>query len=163
MGKRNDQERSARREAFFKEHGFFTVKVKNDLSELQTIVGEWSLETFPDSTPEGHTRHMAREVQEIMEAVESGDIQGVAHECGGLLVMLLGMAHRLEFDLFTQAAILMPQLMARRWCPADKDGIIEHDRNIPDIYEKGEGSTFGGLPKSEAALQYNWQKIRAGK
>jgi len=98
------------------------------LSGFQRYVGEWNVKTFPDSTFKGHIHHIKKEVEELEEAYLSSNDYHVAQETADVFIMLLSLAHRLEFDLMDEAANKMRILLRRKWQEPDENGVIEHVR-----------------------------------
>jgi len=99
---------------------------------LQKVIGAWHIRTFPDCTPKGHIEHMEKEIQELKKAFEAEDIEMIKEEASDLLIMLMAIAYRLDFNINLEAYVKFSQLRNRFWCFPNEYGVIEHVR-VPGI------------------------------
>jgi hypothetical protein len=103
----------------------------SDLTEFQKNVGNWGVKTFPELTIAGLVAHIKKEILELEEALFFKNKQGVSEEASDLLILLLGIAHRVGFDLLETAEEKFDVLLLRDWMPPDEHGVIEHVRDLP--------------------------------
>lgn len=68
---------------------------------LQRMVGEWGNRTFPQSTPDTILAHLRDEIDELIEARETGE--DVAVEAADCFLLLLHFAYRNGFGLVDNA------------------------------------------------------------
>lgn len=94
---------------------------KASLVRLQVEVGEWGDRTFPTGTPTSIIRHLRKELDELESShapVEAAD----------MLILLLQLAHRSGFVLYTETRKKLEINYGRTWQAPDADGVIEHVR-----------------------------------
>lgn len=98
------------------------------ISEFQKYVGFWGMRTFPRENATSRAEHLAREVEELKEAISKRGILDIGEEAADCFILLLGIAHMYQFDLFGQATKKMITNELRRWGEPDELGVIEHIR-----------------------------------
>lgn len=98
----------------------------SDMDALQASIGEWAAATFPDRPTSGIVKHMRREVEELDIAVE--DDGGSAYEVADVIILALNLAHRMGFSAAEAVEAKMRVNRARKWGPADSEGVREHVR-----------------------------------
>ncbi len=94
------------------------------MSILQDMIGEWEIKTFPDQTIEGMKNHLKRE---IIEYFNAKDFANEIEESCDIVILLLGIAHRQNYDLLAQIREKFEcDLMHRKWGVPDAEGVISH-------------------------------------
>jgi NTP pyrophosphatase (non-canonical NTP hydrolase) len=96
----------------------------SELLTFQREVGQWGRETFGNyyQRVEGVVEHLAREVQELADTHDPAE----AADC---LILLLGHADIMGYDLLLAARIKMEINRRRQWGKPDAYGVVEHVRN----------------------------------
>lgn len=84
---------------------------------------EWSLRTFPESTPASVAAHLAKEIIELQDDPES------VEELVDIVALCFHSAARQGHDLTAALDAKLPVLKDRRWAPADANGVREHVRD----------------------------------
>lgn len=120
--------------------------------ELASVVGAWSLETFgPRERFEGHVRHLERELDELLRAVERRDTVAMAKEAADVAILLMGLAPRAGFDLIAAVRAKMAQNVCREWGPPDAQGVIEHVRVAQEDQDTENNVILGAYLSGETA------------
>jgi NTP pyrophosphatase (non-canonical NTP hydrolase) len=103
------------------------------LSGFQRYIGTWGQDTFPDATINGQLAHLDLELNEVHEAANvffnNPSIENKKEfqtEIADVFILLLGIAHRMDFDLMLVAADKFRVLQKRQWLPANPDGVYHH-------------------------------------
>ena len=95
-------------------------------STLQKRIGEWQTRTFGDAqTVQEIDCHLIRELQELLDA-EHGEAE--QEECADVLILLMGRAHLMGFNLLEAAEKKLAINQTRTWGKPDAQGVIEHSR-----------------------------------
>ena len=102
------------------------MKVKCERG-FQLEVGEWANETFPKATNKTIIAHMKREIVELENA------QNIGEECADIYHMLLHLAYRNGFDLYSAARAKFKTNKLRKWGKPDHEGVVEHvkEKHVP--------------------------------
>ncbi|MGX1197431.1 MazG-like family protein [Parvibaculum sp. MBR-TMA-1.3b-4.2] len=95
-------------------------------SETQQSICAWAEETF-DPAKSAATLHARAlpEMEELADALRTGDRQEVAHELADIVILLYRVAQESGVDLHTAIDEKMAINRARQWVPAD-DGTGQH-------------------------------------
>jgi len=103
------------------------------LSGFQHYIGTWGQNTFPDATINGQLAHLDLELNEVHEAANVffnnpsiENKKAVQEEIADVFILLLGVAHKMDFDLMLVAAGKFRVLQSRKWLPANPDGVYHH-------------------------------------
>jgi len=98
------------------------------LFDFQCEVGRWGRETFGNDVQrrEGLVAHLAREVIELAEAHDP-------EEAADCLILLLGHADVMGYDLLEVARVKMEINRMRTWGKPDRHGIVEHVSESNDM------------------------------
>ncbi len=75
-----------------------------------------------------NAKHLAEEAQELIEAIESGDLKHIGSEMADIHQLNIDIAGRLEVDLNKEVYDKMQIVKSRVWLPPDKNGIIRHKK-----------------------------------
>lgn len=124
------------------EHTSRQRRIDPRASDLQRHVGEFGVFAFPASTPRSIVAHLVREVVELGEAVDAGNLAGTAEEAADCAVLLFHLAERLGFDLVAAAGAKHAFNTRREWEPADGEGVSEHRRTDQPDKEAAVWSTL---------------------
>lgn len=111
----------------------------DSMNELQRLVGEWGIVTFPHSTIATMHEHLRREAEELERGVtrwqrqqrpvkEDVVWQTTMVEVADVLLLALGLAHRKRFSLFDVIQYKFRECQTREWGEPDADGVSEHIR-----------------------------------
>ncbi len=95
-------------------------------SETQQSICAWAEETFGPATSAAtlHARALP-EMEELSDALRTGDRQEVAHELADIVILLYRVAQESGVDLHTAIDEKMAINRARQWVPAG-DGTGKH-------------------------------------
>lgn len=94
--------------------------------ETQSTIALWGEETFgPVRYPVALARRAGVELDELIEALETGDAEEAAREAADILILLNRLGTTLGFDLLEAVDAKMQVNRARRWVPAG-DGTGRH-------------------------------------
>ena len=103
------------------------------LSEYQKWIGEWGEKKFPDATLSGYLAHLDLEICDVQEAAtiffnnpNQDTKRDFQTEIADVFILLLGISHRVGFDLLTAASDKHRILKNRTWNPPDEFGIYHH-------------------------------------
>lgn len=88
------------------------------LTNFQELVGDWAVQTFPNSSDQSRIEHMRREVLELKS--EPSD----PYEAADIFLLLLHHAHIHEYDLMTAARKKFDLIKKRSWLPPDEMGVV---------------------------------------
>lgn len=105
-----------------------SVTLHFELRTLQKIVGTWGDTTFPLSEPASIARHMAEEVSEIEDAilgVALHSAEDVPDEAADLVLLLMHLAHKLDFDLWDAVERKFDTNQHRAWENQDATAATE--------------------------------------
>jgi len=93
------------------------------LFDFQNEVGRWGRETFGHDVhrADGVVSHLAREVIELADSHDP-------EEAADCLILLLGHADVMGYDLMEAAARKMEINRQRNWGERDRHGVVEHVR-----------------------------------
>jgi NTP pyrophosphatase (non-canonical NTP hydrolase) len=115
------------------------------MDRLQTYIGTWAEETFPDHTPATIALHLLREAVELAIAcgVSNRDIREtvehqqdksaykppkhLSEETADVTILALTMAHETEFSLEMAVVAKHTVNRVRKWGAPDFQGIREHE------------------------------------
>lgn len=92
-------------------------------------IGEWARNTFPNQTAISKTKHMQKEVNELLESLENADDENAIVEMADIFILLVNTASLkgLSFeDLLKVAKNKMRTNKSRTWSTPDKDGVCQH-------------------------------------
>lgn len=100
------------------------------LSKFQEEVGKWATETFykPSmgdrkySFCDGRVKHFMKEADELNKS----NFLLLPQEAADCFLLLIHIAHIMEFDLLDEARKKMEINKKRTWGEPDEDGVIEH-------------------------------------
>ncbi len=92
------------------------------MNNFQKQVGEWAGKKFPQSNNLSITKHLEREVKELIDSNEPVE----AADC---FLLLLHHAYKNGYDLLEEAKNKFQSVQFREWGSPDKDGVVEHIRN----------------------------------
>lgn len=96
-------------------------------SMLQNRVSEWQEDTFGFAqTIPGIDAHLVKEFRELLEATTE---EAQREECADILILLMGRAHKMGFDLLTETERKLAINRKRTWGQPDAQGVIEHTRS----------------------------------
>jgi NTP pyrophosphatase (non-canonical NTP hydrolase) len=93
------------------------------MKNFQTEVGEWGDATFAGSTENSVVAHLKKEVNELAESHDP-------EEAADCLLLLLHHAYKCGYDLMIEAFKKFETNKKRRWGRPDKDGVVEHIREV---------------------------------
>jgi NTP pyrophosphatase (non-canonical NTP hydrolase) len=103
------------------------------LSGFQRYIGTWGQDTFPESTLSGQMAHLDLEICEVQEAATNyfnnptlDNKKEFQAEIADVFILILGIAHRMDFDLMLVAADKFRVIQSRKWLPANPDGVYHH-------------------------------------
>lgn len=94
-----------------------------DFDRVISAYLEWSLQTFPNSTPASVAAHLRKEVWELNERPES------AEELVDIVALAFHSAARQGYDLTAELEKKLAVLKMRTWQAPDADGVVEHVRD----------------------------------
>ena len=108
-----------------------------DAADMQTVIGEWAVRTFPGSPNErmvGVVHHLRKEVDELLETVlwvsrlaAPGDwIMQSKVEAADCAILLFNVAQIMGFDLMRAVVDKHEINVTRTWKAPDALGICEH-------------------------------------
>lgn len=90
----------------------------------------WQRETFPKATALSDLRHLRKEVNELIDAIEmeahDSDIQSEFADC---FILLFGSAKKIGFDFIRITEVIegkFNEVKTREWGEPDNEGITEH-------------------------------------
>lgn len=89
---------------------------------LQTEIGSWSDQAFPQATLHSIKKHFEKESKEF---VESGDPSEIA-DC---VLLLMHYAHRQGYNILEEVRKKHEINKTRVWGKPDADGVVEHVRD----------------------------------
>jgi NTP pyrophosphatase (non-canonical NTP hydrolase) len=130
------------------------------LGELLHLIAwssEWSQETFgtdAERGPIGPLKHLAKEVAEVMEAVEAGG-GNAGEEFADLFLLLLDAARRygLSFHGLVRNSLSKMDVNSRRvWPKPVDDEPVEHDRDVPTPPGDTPGWGFSSVARNTAVM-----------
>lgn len=95
----------------------------NDIAQFQK-------ETFPQSTALSKTKHLAKEVVELMDDIETNSPHARL-EFADCFILLMGAAHAHGMSYFDVMAAIEEKMAINRtrtWGTPDKDGVVLHNK-----------------------------------
>lgn len=95
------------------------------LNRLSKMIGKWDDKMF-GNYPISKAKHMRKEVDELIEALEQDDIKNIMFEIADIFILICGIIYQLHIDLARVVTLKMRINKFRKWLEPDKDGIIEH-------------------------------------
>lgn len=103
------------------------------IQKLQDLIHSWADKTFgKDREPTAPLYHLKREVNELIEAIESEDEGKVREEFADCFILILNAASKYGLNvknLYLDSLTKMDLNKIRRWGKPDKHGVVEHLRN----------------------------------
>ena len=98
------------------------ARVKS-LSQLQSQIYQWQIETFGGQAPKHFSRKLGAEVFEMLEAVDGGG--DTAPEIADCFIVLFGLASSLGVNAEEAIEAKMAINRKRKW-KKEKDGTFQH-------------------------------------
>jgi NTP pyrophosphatase (non-canonical NTP hydrolase) len=95
---------------------------------LQSRVNQWQRQTFPNATVAGAVIHMERELEELRTAVAHSHAPAIQEELADVVLLAMGCAGILGFDLMEAVEAKFLQNQKRSWQEPDSEGVVEHIR-----------------------------------
>jgi NTP pyrophosphatase (non-canonical NTP hydrolase) len=106
------------------------------IQKLQDLIHEWADKTFgKDREPTAPLYHLKREVNELIEAIESEDEGKVHEEFSDCFILILNAASKYGLNvktLYLNSLTKMDVNKIRRWGTPDKHGVVEHLKDRDD-------------------------------
>jgi NTP pyrophosphatase (non-canonical NTP hydrolase) len=94
-------------------------------------ITDWQRETFPASTALSSAKHLKKEVEELILAIEKGDKENIEEELADCFFMLFSIADRegLDYNQLTyQVQLKLMVNKSRVWNKPDADGCVHHSK-----------------------------------
>lgn|SRR3989338_1430190 len=94
-------------------------------------ITEWQDQTFPESTSLSRAKHLQKEVQELIDDLESDHI-GAELEFADCFILLFGAAKKYGFNYEWICEIIQRKFevnQSRKWGIPDADGVVNHLKN----------------------------------
>jgi NTP pyrophosphatase (non-canonical NTP hydrolase) len=95
------------------------------------MIGKWDDKTF-GNYPISKAKHMRKEVDELIEALEQNDLKNIMLELADVFILICGIIYQLNINLARIVTIKMKINKTRKWHAPDKDGIMEHIKENED-------------------------------
>jgi len=99
--------------------------------EIFKQITDWQRETFPASTALSSAKHLKKEVEELILAIERGDKENIDEELADCFFMLFSIADRAGLDynqLTYQVQLKLMVNKSRIWNKPDADGCVHHSK-----------------------------------
>lgn len=101
------------------------------MEELFNTITAWQKETFGEQTPLSVAKHLRKEVDELIEALERGDKEHAEEELSDVQILLWNEAKKLGMDFYELSANVRKKHtknLKRKWLKPDADGCVHHEK-----------------------------------
>lgn len=113
------------------------------MEELFNTITAWQNNTFGEQTPLSVAKHLRKEVDELIEALERGDKEHAQEELSDVQILLWNEAKKLGMDFYELSANVRKKHtknLKRKWLKPDADGCVHHEKpekeeSITWVYE----------------------------
>lgn len=92
-------------------------------------IGDWAAETFPSQTAVGKLCHLSEEIQELIEALESGETEAIESEYADCAILLMDVARTAGMDAAQVDRAIERKMdvnRSRKWGKPDSNGVCHH-------------------------------------
>jgi hypothetical protein len=111
------------------------VALSVSMTNLQSEIGRWADETFPDNTPERIAAHLRDEVTcdlnaamyEYTHGDRTAGLYAVRNEIADIMLLAMSLAHTLGFDVYEAAVVKHGVNRTREWA---YDPEVGYDRHV---------------------------------
>lgn len=132
------------------------------MEELFNTITAWQNNTFGETTPLSVAKHLRKEVDELIEALERGDKVNTEEELSDVQILLWNEAKKLGMDFYELSANVRKKHtknLKRRWLKPDADGCVHHEK--PEKEESTtweyQGKTLEEMTKEELLILFKRQ------
>lgn len=108
-----------------------TEQQNKDMNELFEKITAWQHDTFGETTPLSVAKHLRKEVDELIEALERGDTEHAQEELSDVQILLWNEAKKLGMDFYEISANVRKKHtknLQRKWLKPDADGCVHHEK-----------------------------------
>ena len=101
------------------------------MDNLFKQITAWQRDTFGETTPLSVAKHLRKEVDEVIEALERGDKEHAKEELSDVQILLWNEAKKLGMDFFDLSANVRKKHtknLQRKWLKPDADGCVHHEK-----------------------------------
>lgn len=101
------------------------------MEELFNTITAWQKDTFGETTPLSVAKHLRKEVDELIEALERGDKEHAEEELSDVQILLWNEAKKLGMDYYDLSANVRKKHtknLKRKWLKPDADGCVHHEK-----------------------------------
>lgn len=109
--------------------------MSKSLAEWIKEITEWQDSIFTQATPKSAAIHLKREAIEVLDSICHHDSVGLDFELVDVLLLTIGVAHLSGINLEEALDLKMFHNRNRAWGKPDADGVVEHIREQPPMYE----------------------------
>ena len=125
------------------------------MDNLFKQITAWQRDTFGETTPLSVAKHLRKEVDEVIEALEKGDKDHVRkEELPDLQILTFNLADKLGMDFYDLSAntrLKFKKNLNRKWLKPDADGCVHHEKTEKEKSTTWEyqGKTLEEMSKEE--------------
>jgi NTP pyrophosphatase (non-canonical NTP hydrolase) len=112
--------------------GKIKTEEEQEVLNIQKSIRVFSIKTFPDSTAASKFNHLAKEILELLAAMEDercGDID-IADEIADCMILLFDIAGSFGIDALGQVLVKHKINLSRKWGKPDEFGVVEHIKEM---------------------------------
>lgn len=94
-------------------------------------ITEWQEKTFPGTTKEAVVKHLVKESNELLEAVQTKTDEDVKEEIADNFILLFNLAKRYNMDYWDVVAAVEKKHfknLSRKWKEPDAEGCVHHEK-----------------------------------
>ena len=124
------------------------------MEELFNTITAWQKDTFGETTPLSVAKHLRKEVDELIEALERGDKEHAEEELSDVQILLWNEAKKLGMDFYELSANVRKKHtknLKRKWLKPDADGCVHHEKPELNI-----ANYILGLGNKEELISSTW-------
>ena len=101
------------------------------MKELFERVTQWQVKTFPGTTKESVAKHLVKESNELLEAVQQKTDEEVQEEIADNFILLFNLAKKYNMDYWDVVVTIEKKTfknLSRTWKAPDADGCVHHEK-----------------------------------
>lgn len=102
------------------------------MEELFKTITAWQNNTFGETTPLSVAKHLRKEIDEVIEALERGDLDHVRkEELPDLQILTFNLTQKLGMDFYDLSAntrLKFKKNINRKWLKPDANGCVHHEK-----------------------------------
>lgn len=127
------------------------------MNNLYKEVTDWQRSTFGETTPLSVAKHLRKEVDELIDALERGDNDHAQEELSDVQILVWNESMRLNMDYYDLSANVRKKHnknLQRKWLKPDADGCVHHEKSQEEKFETYifQGKTLEQMDKEELVI-----------